>query len=189
MAIRECIKQQRLNLSKEQRQQAAIAVGRSVLSLCCYQQAKHLAFYLPVNAELDLSYVWQLAIAANKYCYFPKLHQKHLLFLPYTSGEAWRKNRYGIDEPNPLLPLAIDPSQLDIVFTPLLAFDKTLNRLGMGGGYYDRTFAFRQQPAKLKPKLIGVAYEMQRVAALRRNLWDVPLDAVISEQSIYGDIK
>ena len=77
--------------------------------------------------------------------------------------------------------------QLDVVIAPLVAFDESLNRLGMGGGYYDRTFAFRKRARVLRrPVLIGVAYSFQRVDRLQPENWDVPLDVVITEKESYG---
>lgn len=78
------------------------------------------------------------------------------------------------------------PWGLDLIILPLVAFDLSGNRLGMGGGFYDRTLSFKHQRCHWKgPKLIGIAHELQRVDLLPVNDWDIPLDAVITEQKLY----
>ncbi len=95
-------------------------------------------------------------------------------------------NHYGIPEPSSGLQ-GITPAQLDIIFVPLLAFDSLGTRLGMGKGYYDRALAeFRSgKTANEKPLLIGLAHECQRVERLERAIWDVPLDRIITDQTVY----
>ena len=76
--------------------------------------------------------------------------------------------------------------ELDLILAPLVGFDTHGNRLGMGGGYYDRTFAYLKHRLHWqKPRLIGLAYELQRVADLANHAWDVPLQSVVTEQHIY----
>ena len=103
-----------------------------------------------------------------------------LSFLPVTYDTIFYKNRFGIAEPVVEDELAIMPEQLDIIFLPLVAFDEHGTRLGMGGGYYDRTLAHHRPTL-----LIGAAYEFQRQAWIEREAWDVPLAAIITEQTIY----
>jgi len=93
-------------------------------------------------------------------------------------------NFYGIPEPRPIE--LIDPRTLDLVLTPLVAFDGSGHRIGMGGGYYDRSFAFlRRRRYWRKPHLLGLAYELQKLPAIIPNDWDIPLDAVATEARIY----
>jgi len=74
---------------------------------------------------------------------------------------------------------------LDIVFVPLVAFDEKCHRIGMGVGYYDRTFNFKLANQKQPPMLIGLAYEFQKVPSISPQSWDVPVDAVVSEKQLY----
>ncbi len=93
-------------------------------------------------------------------------------------------NRYGIAEPLTPLSSFWRVSQLDIVLFPLVAFDSSGGRLGMGGGFYDRTFAHLLNSRK-RPGFVGVAYEEQQVASLPIEPWDIPLDAVVTPEKIY----
>lgn len=75
---------------------------------------------------------------------------------------------------------------MDVVVVPLVAFDVHCHRVGMGGGYFDTTFSFLSQAALWrKPRLVGVAFDCQRVGAIIPNAWDIPLDAVVTERAIY----
>jgi 5-formyltetrahydrofolate cyclo-ligase len=91
--------------------------------------------------------------------------------------------RFGIRSPAPpasALPFA----ELDVVLVPLVAFDRHGTRIGMGGGYYDRGFAFRIA-APPPPFLVGLAYHWQLHEPLDRRQWDVPLDAVITDRAVH----
>ena len=106
-------------------------------------------------------------------------------FAPYASEDTLKANRYGIPEPNCHANEWIEPHQLDLVLMPLVGFDSEGNRLGMGGGYYDRSFAFLTQPGSIqKPHLLGIAHELQRVDTLPHEAWDVPMNAVVTEQGL-----
>lgn len=119
-------------------------------------------------------------MAAGKQVYLPIVHGKSLKFARFTEQTHLQKNRFGIDEPVAVATLQTD--RLNLVLAPLVAFDQNGNRLGMGGGYYDRTFAFLAKcarPAALK--LVGVAFEFQRTELPNPRPWDIPLDAVVTE--------
>ena len=94
------------------------------------------------------------------------------------------KNSYGIPEP---LSKGNRPAcNLDIVLMPLVAFDKQGNRLGMGGGYYDKTFAFKRQTLwRKKPILVGLSHHFQQVDELNNDNWDIPLTAIVTNQKIW----
>jgi 5-formyltetrahydrofolate cyclo-ligase len=95
-------------------------------------------------------------------------------------------NRFGIPEPVVAQRQLIKPWALDMVFVPLVAFDNHGHRLGMGGGYYDRTFAFKLQRTYLTgPVMVGLAHNLQHRPSIASNPWDIPLDWVITETHRY----
>ena len=97
-----------------------------------------------------------------------------------------KTNRFGIDEPDVPESDWIAASELDLALLPLVGFDEDCNRLGVGGGYYDRSFAFSVGvPLGQRPFLVGLGYELQRVPQLHPERWDVPLDTVVTELQIY----
>lgn len=181
-ALRQTCQQIRKKLSPDYQRKSSLLVCNHIRKLKQYRYAKHIALYQAVNGEIDLGGLWRSAPLHGKFCYFPALNDDSTLaFLPTTPASLMRENRFGIKEPTVARELAIPPGQLDLIFLPLLAFDKKGTRLGMGAGYYDRTLAKQAT----KPLLIGVAYEFQRQAFIEAQPWDIPLNAVITEQAIY----
>ena len=104
-----------------------------------------------------------------------------LRFAPWQPGGSLIQNRYGIPEPDPASGSRLAPDELDVVLVPLVGFDRHGARLGAGGGYYDRSFAFLQQQQRPgRPLLIGIGYDMQEIDALPHQPWDVPMDLVVT---------
>lgn len=117
----------------------------------------------------------------GKSCYLPVLtDDKSLIFVLFQQGDALIQNQYGIDEPANRQQLT--PAQrLDMVIMPLIAFDHQGNRLGTGGGYYDRSFAWKRHATVKKPILIGLGYAAQQVDVIPVEEWDIAMDGVITE--------
>lgn len=181
-ALRNSIKQVRSKISSGYVAKSSTQICRRIRSLDAYRKAKHIALYNAANGEVNLAQIWKRAPMHGKYCYFPCLKEKErsLLFLPANPKTPFKQNRYGIYEPEVGADLAIDPEQLDVIFVPLVAFDADCTRLGMGAGYYDRTLE-----NKKKCLLIGVAHQFQCIDYIEPQAWDVPLDAVVTNKTIY----
>lgn len=174
-------------LDSATRWQAAESLLAIVTALPCYRSAQHLAAYVAVEGELDPEPLLRRAHADGKHVYLPLLPRERdaaLAFLPWEPGLLMQANRLGIPEPAAARRAVIAPRLLDLVLTPLVAFDNRGRRLGMGGGYYDRTFAFLKAGIA-KPLLLGLAYEFQRFDPLRAESWDVPLAGVVTESRAY----
>ncbi|MDI1352812.1 MAG: 5-formyltetrahydrofolate cyclo-ligase [bacterium] len=180
-ALRTTIKQVRSKTSRAYRLKVSQQICNKVKRLEQYRRAKQIALYFPINGEIDLSSLWNSAPLQGKFCYFPALNKDLTLsFLPATPTTAFSKNHYGIHEPDVSFDLAKPIEQLDLIIMPLVAFDIHCTRVGMGAGYYDRTLEHK------KPRnLIGVAYQFQYLDFIEPNPWDIPMDAVITEQMIY----
>ncbi len=177
--LRRNIINQRRGLSDDLRAQASQQICAKILTLPSYPDARKIAFYFAINGEVDLSSLWQ-PCSQNKTYYFPVLSSSHLVFLPFTTSTCLSKNKWGIPEPDLPLKEAIDAEAIEIMFLPLVAFDMNGTRLGMGGGYYDRTLKNNTHTIR-----IGVAYEFQKQTYIPPAPWDQPLDAVITETSTY----
>lgn len=149
--------------------------------------ARRIGFYLPTGEEIDLLPLLNAALWLKRACYLPvipKRGERRLWFSRIGGRDAWYQNRFGIFEH--AAHEKRRARQLDVLFMPLVAFDIKGNRLGMGGGYYDTSLSYlRTRRHFRKPKLIGVAYDFQRVAALPSEPWDVPLDAVLTDRGLY----
>lgn len=175
----------RAGLSKEQVERASQALCERVIALDVYQQAGHIATYYSVNGEISLQPVIDHALAQGKKIYLPQLDEKTLRFSPYFHGQKMRINYFKLPEPDVGDEEMLQPEQLDLVLAPLVVFDEQRNRVGMGGGFYDRSFAFRKNPARLSPQLVGVAHEIQKTGKIEVEDWDVRLDMVVTDKAIY----
>jgi len=120
----------------------------------------------------------------KKRVFVPTIQKNSKLeFVEFLSDTKTSPNEFSLQEP--VDGVKIDSRNLDVVFTPLVAFDSQKNRIGMGGGYYDRTFSFLQEDRlALKPKLIGLSFDCQRVENIVASPWDIPLFDVITETGI-----
>jgi 5-formyltetrahydrofolate cyclo-ligase len=180
--IRTTLKQVRANTSATFQTRSSHRICKKIRTMEPYRHAKRLGLYHAMNGEVDLTTIWNSAPLHGKQCYFPVLNQDlSLTFLPATPATPFKPNRFGIDEPDVSLDMAIAPEELDLVIVPLVAFDRACMRLGMGAGSYDRTFA-----SPKRGLLLGVAYQFQRINFINPESWDVPLDVVVTEQEIYS---
>lgn len=187
--IRSRIKQQRKQLPAHDQQLAALNACQLLKRQRCFINSQHIAVYLPMNGELSPMPLIDLARKHAKQIYLPVLMpflSNRLWFAPWQPDTEMKANRFGIPEPVFNGRYLIPARQLDLVITPLVAFDSQCHRIGMGGGYYDRTFSFlRFRQYWHTPKLIGLAYEFQKIKRINAQPWDVPLHAVVSHDQIY----
>lgn len=118
--------------------------------------------------------------------YLPVVTDGTLMFAPFHPDSVMVPNRFGIPEPSCHPSRLLPARSMHTIIAPLVAFDTTGNRLGMGGGYYDRTLYFmRSRPYFGRPHFIGIAYDFQRVGQLPDAPWDVHLHLVVSEKTVY----
>ncbi len=187
--IRREIRTQRQQLSAQTLQRHSYQLHRLANNYKPFRHSRRIAFYFASRGEIDPHPLLLSALKAGKQVYLPVLRNRpshSLWFAAYRSGDKLVQNRFAIPEPVMHNRRLLMPWSLDMVFVPLVAFDLSGNRLGMGGGYYDRTFAYKRQRSHWHtPKLIGVAHELQRIDELKTKEWDIPLDAVITERAIY----
>ena len=183
-ALRRDIRSRRAALTPAFRIAAAQQVAARLSSLASMPASGYVAGYWAVDGEIPLL-SWQTSLGSDRIYCLPVLgDDDRLRFAPWRSGDALVSNRFGIPEPDVEPTSLLDASALAAIVMPLVAFDASGNRIGMGGGWYDRTLAGvrDRQP---RPLLVGAAYELQRVDAIAPAAWDVPLDAVCTESSVY----
>jgi 5-formyltetrahydrofolate cyclo-ligase len=138
-----------------------------------------------VSLEPTLRFLWRCGVET----FLPALHRQPgqaLWFIEHRKGDPLVRNRYGILEPSVTHHIPTPAWALDLILLPLVAFDATGNRLGMGGGFYDRSLApVYNRVHAARPRLVGIAHEGQRVAKLTPMPWDIPLDAVLTETGFH----
>lgn len=140
--LRQQIRKTRANLTALQQQQAEDSITQQALALIEERNAQHIALYVSFDGEISTDKLIKTLWAQDKHVYLPVLHPfnpNHLLFLRYLPDTPMLKNKFSIWEPRLNVQNVLPLDELDILFTPLVAFDKQGNRLGMGGGFYDRT--------------------------------------------------
>ena len=184
--LRRSLRQQRQDLPAQQRLQASLAVAEQVLALPELDAAQHIAIYWAVRGELPLLHTVLALQRLNKAIYLPVIQPDNtLLFALWQPGQATPANAFGIPEPQPEDSTLIAPHMLDLVLVPLVAFDDAGGRLGSGAGYYDRSFAFLSEQARpAHPLLLGVGYAFQKLSSVQAQSWDIPLDAVVTDQGL-----
>lgn len=179
--LRRQLRKQRRQLDRFQQTQAETQIFHRLIRSHQFQSAKHIGLYLHAFGEIQTKKIIKYAFTKNKIIYLPMICEMNqcLVWLPITQ-KLYNNNRFthhtlGMKEPKKSRGLHV--SQLDLIFMPLLACDSYGTRLGMGGGFYDRTLA----SAKYKPIRIGLAHNFQLLSQkLLRQKWDQPLDCLIT---------
>ena len=184
-ALRRQMRSRRRALNASECRAAARALSRRLVGTGWFLSSRSIAVYLSNDGEIDLLPLVARAWAMGKRTYLPQLFGRKLWFLPFHSRTTFVRNRFSIPEPVEPADRRIRPLFLDLVLFPLVAFDAGGNRLGMGGGYYDRTFeAVHRRTAWRGPKRVGIAYEFQKVDSLPVAEWDVPLNGIVTDCEI-----
>lgn len=182
--LRRDLRARRAALTPGLRLAAADAVARHLAEQPPLREPGYVGGYWAVNGELPLHAV-QLRLAPGQVWCLPLVQPDGgLRFAPWRAGDPMQPNRYGIPEPVLAPESTLAPEQLNWALLPLLGFDRGGGRLGMGGGYYDRAFAFRRQ-ASAPPLLVGVGYGFQELGGIQAQDWDVPLDAIVTEHGYH----
>lgn len=194
--LRKMVRSRRQELTAQQQKIASAHVKQKLITNSNIISAKRIATYLSNDSELDIlnfiHWCWQ----QNKEVYLPVLHPfstGHLLFLRYKINTPMTKNKYGILEPELDVSQVCPVNQLDVLFTPLVAFDSSGARLGMGGGFYDRTMANWYKEKKtctthvktINFQAIGLAHDCQQVDKIPTEIWDIPLAEIITPSKNY----
>ena len=182
-ALRRELRQRRRELPAAQRIAAADGLAAQLLALPFLPEQGYVAGYWATDGEIAL-HSFQLKLPKGLVWCLPVLHGEELRFAPWRSGDPLVSNRFGIPEPDVEPASALEPEAMALVVMPLVGFDAQGRRLGMGGGWYDRSFAFRRHvPAP--PYLVGAGFDVQRVESLRSEEWDVHADAICTESATY----
>ena len=182
-SIRNHYRHIRRQIPIEQKLSSAQSIAQLFLkNILPYQ--KNIAVYLARDGEIDLQFLIEQLWKTECSVFLPVIHAdaQQLCFVRYRSSAIMKKNQYNIDEPENIAEFIL-PEALDIVLMPLVAFDYNGVRLGMGKGYYDKSFSFCRYP-HMKPLLVGVAHQCQYCETLPTEEWDVPLDGIVTEKKL-----
>lgn len=180
------LREQRASLPAAQRIAAAQGLLQQLQQLPELRVDERIGGYFAVNGELSLHLVVAQCWREDKTFHLPVAGaDRQLRFARYCAASTVQPNRFGIPEPEAAPDELVDPTALELVLVPLLGFDRRGHRLGYGGGFYDRSFAFlqdRERPAL--PLLVGIGYSFQEVDTLAAESWDVKLDLIATEREL-----
>ncbi|MDF1622320.1 5-formyltetrahydrofolate cyclo-ligase [Pseudohongiella nitratireducens] len=184
--LRRSLRLRRNQVSHFQQQTAASHICQRVARLPAWQGARRIALYCASDGEVNPHLLMSMAWQQGKQVYLPVLHpfkSGRMVFVRVKPGTSLQRNRWGIDEPRLCLRNSIPAAHLDLVLVPLVGFDGEGRRLGMGKGFYDRAFAFRQSGTK-RPILVGLGHDCQEVPAgeIFEAAWDVRLDKLVTPE-------
>lgn len=173
--LRRRLRAARRGVPAAERPRAATAIDRALARLGLPKPGMRVAAFEPYDGEIDPAVALARARALGCRVYLPEIthmRRRRLRFVP--------ESRPGPHE-------ALNPRWLDLVLVPLVGFDARGYRLGVGGGFYDRYFAFlRHRRSWDRPLLLGVAFEVQRLDRFAEERHDVPLWGVVTEGGTYG---
>jgi len=168
-------------MSDEARDKASSIICHRVIHSHEFMSCESLACYLPLADEVDATEVIHRAWCAKKRVFSPVTDTRgNMVFRQLTPNTELERNNFGLLEP--VSGSFVAAKAIDLVITPVVAFDDQRHRIGMGGGYFDRCFHFLKHRRKwLRPKLLGIAFDCQKVEKIVSNPWDIPLYQVITE--------
>ncbi|MCY1284298.1 5-formyltetrahydrofolate cyclo-ligase [compost metagenome] len=189
--LRRLLRQARRALPAHHQHLAARGLYRQLAPHPLFRRARHVALYLPNDGEIDPRPLLRAAQRRGKCTYLPVLNpwpRTRMVFQRVRPGEKLVRNRFRILEPRPNPARQRKVWALDLLLMPLVGFDEHGGRLGMGGGFYDRSLAYRARRKNgHKPTLLGLAHECQKVDRLALASWDVPLRATVTDRRWYGE--
>ena len=174
--LRREIKTKLLSLSKEQKNEYTLKITERVLYFLENINYKKIGVFLSTDTEVDTHYLINYLIDKNKDVYAPVIKDDQMFFCPITNSIKYIINNFGIREPQFTTP----ETNLDVIITPLVAFDKNKNRLGHGCGFYDKFFVNKSCYK------IGICFSLQQAFSVFPNSHDIPLDVIITEQNIFN---
>jgi len=174
------LRDRRREATPAERMAAGEAIATALLAHPRFPSSGYVAGYWASQGEVPL-HLLQMRLGEGLVWCLPCVQADGTLrFAPWQPGDPLVSNRYGIPEPELEAQSLLEPADMALVVLPLLGYTADGHRLGMGGGYYDRSFAFRRERAA-PPWLVGAAYSFQRLESLPAQDWDVPLDAIATE--------
>jgi len=180
--LRNTYKALRKSLNSDQIEDYSLAIANQLLQLNIWNyEFYHLFLPIKEQHEINTEYILNILAGKDKNVIISKSNFKDCSMKHYllTDNTTIKKNNYNI--PEPVSGIEIATSQLEVVFIPLLAFDKTGNRVGYGKGFYDR-FLAACRPETLK---IGLSFFEAEAESFETSEDDIGLDYCVTPEKIY----
>ncbi|MCU7834233.1 MAG: 5-formyltetrahydrofolate cyclo-ligase [gamma proteobacterium symbiont of Taylorina sp.] len=184
--LRQKLRNERRQISKSEQLLHAESIIQLIIHSQLYKSSQQIALYSATDGEIDLFPMIEQLFSDKKRVYLPVILSSRdsiMHFALYNSETQLEKNCFGIPEPVYQQEHIISVEQLDLILAPLVGFDEQGNRMGMGGGYYDRALQ-HLNTGTVKTQFFGVAHECQRTEHIQANDWDIPLHGIITEERL-----
>ena len=178
--LRNQLREQRRSLSPRAQNAAGNALRDRLLHNSHFLLSQNIACYFPGDGEIDTRPLIAASLDAGKRLYLPVISGGEMQFHAYHSGTRLIQNSYGLWQP-PASEKSLEALDLDLVIVPLVGFDRSGGRLGMGGGYYDRAFQHASTRGD-RPWLVGVAHSVQELEQVPLEQWDRKLHAIATDR-------
>jgi 5-formyltetrahydrofolate cyclo-ligase len=164
----------RLAIPAEERMRMAERTAAALDASIGRMEGRTVSLYWPFRGEPDLRSWLASVIERGGRTALPIVIEKGkpLLFRLYAPGDRLEKGVWNIP-----IPAEGEPIVPDVVIAPVVGVDSANYRLGYGGGFFDRTLAALPR----KPLVIGIGYEMQRIATIHPQQHDIPMDRIVTE--------
>jgi len=185
--IRKQLRVKRRSLSPQLQHSASKQLASYLCKKSVFINAQKIGFYIANDGEIDPAELMTSAKNLNKQCFLPIVgpnKTNNLYFGPFDANTKLKPNRYGILEPSLDEGKTVFPRSLDVLFMPLVGFDRQGNRIGMGSGYYDRALAFMKEQENPSLTLVGLAHSIQEVSQISSQSWDIPLHLIATEKEL-----
>ncbi|WP_245792351.1 5-formyltetrahydrofolate cyclo-ligase [Teredinibacter waterburyi] len=180
-SLRKQLRAERRALSVSQQAASSLSLLAQLRRQRVIQNANTIALYFACDGEISPHLFARWALRHNKILCFPCVNAcQQMVFRRFMGANKLIRNRFNILQPHPS-GAAVPAANIDVVLMPLVGFDRSGNRLGMGGGFYDRYFAYKRRRPHARPYLIGLAHSLQEIESLEGENWDIPLDAIATE--------
>ena len=180
-SIRKMGQKARRSMTPEEREAASGKIARLIAESDEFRAAHTVLIYRAMPDEADLSYLTELPEAEGKRFCYPRILPKRQMEALLPSGpESWTIGCFGIREPDPSASGLIAPEDLDLVLCPCTAFDENGNRMGMGGGYYDRYL-----PRCRNAAIAAVAFSSQKTESVPAGRYDIRMETVFTESGAF----
>lgn len=181
--LRQEILAKRRQLTAKESAQAGLSILKTIMQMNVFKRTVNVASYISLSGELCTQDMNEYFMTRHHLClpYMVTGQKGKMDFYSFKKGDELVENRFHILEPKNQPENLVLEDKIDVIIVPLVAFDNKGNRMGMGGGYYDRML----KKVRKDCLVIGVAYEFQQVDELLVEEWDMPMDIVITEKNCY----
>lgn len=176
--LRKSIRRKLAALTAKERAEKSRQIAIAISELPEWKRAKTVALFAPMHDEPDVELLWKKIRAGKKTAIYPRIDGDRLSWFTVSEPRELAVSRWDLREPSTYAS-QIAISEIDFMLVPGIAFSSSGERLGRGGGFYDRALA----DDTFRALKIGVCFDLQRVEELPVESHDCPMDIVVSEQS------